>query len=185
MWWCSGRVGNACLCEYGKECNEKIECTTCDDINRGIYPVYLAGFGECKRDDGGINMSEAVREMTREELIAERDKYRAEADRQYRNKCKLECQIKEMQSHIDCLKAELIEVQHNKQELPEEPIKIADLLIDKHIEYEKEFDRCFNIENAGKLFVGSPIEEFRQIQIGKLKQIAEHLLVYCNHEKVE
>ena len=106
-------------------------------------------------------MSEAVREMTREELIAERDKYRAEADRQYRNKCKLECQIKEMQSHIDCLKAELAEVQKNKQELPLEPIKVAEMLI---------------------YATGADCDIYSK---SDLKQIAAHLLVYCNNVEVE
>lgn len=93
--------------------------------------------------------------------------------------------IAEMQSHIDCLKAELAEIQMNKQELPEEPIKVADMLIDKHIERVREFDRYFSAENAGKIVEGRPIEEFRKAQIMELKQIAEHLLVYCNHAEVE
>lgn len=130
-------------------------------------------------------MGEAVREMTREDLIAARDKYREEADRQYQNKCKLECQIKEMQSHIDCLKAELAEIQMNKLVLPVEPIKVVNMLIDGHNEHLKEFEECFTEVNAGKIVARRPIEEFRRMQIGKLKQIAEHLLVYCNHAEVE
>lgn len=115
-------------------------------------------------------MSEAVREMTREELIAARDKYRAEADRQYQNKCKLECQIKEMQSHIDCLKAELAEIQMNKPELPEEPIRVAEMLISTTGTYTDLFgkERDYNIYDKPEL-----------------RQIAEHLLVYCNHAEVE
>ena len=96
-----------------------------------------------------------------------------------------ECQIKEMQSHIDCLKAELAEIQQNKQELLEEPIRVANYLIDRYMEYAKEFDRCLAVENAGKIVAGSPVEEFRQAQVAKIRQIAEHLLVYCNHAEVE
>lgn len=39
------------------------------------------------------------------------------------------CKISEMQSHIDCLKAELEKVQMNRQEFPTEPIKVAEMLI--------------------------------------------------------
>lgn len=37
--------------------------------------------------------------------------------------------ITEMQSHIDCLKTELAEVQMNKSELPLDPIDVAAMLI--------------------------------------------------------
>ena len=39
------------------------------------------------------------------------------------------CQIEEMQNHIDCLKSDLAEAQE-KIELPHEPIKVAEMLID-------------------------------------------------------
>ena len=39
------------------------------------------------------------------------------------------CKISEMQSHIDCLKAELEKVQMNRQEFPTEPIKVSEMLI--------------------------------------------------------
>lgn len=130
-------------------------------------------------------MSEAIKVMTREELISEC----AELERErlaFADKCNMqERQLKEMQSHIDCLKAELAEIQMNKPELPTEPIKVVNMLIDEHIEHIKEFEECFTTENAGKTVVGRPIEEFRRMQIGKLRQIAEHLLVYCNHAEVE
>ncbi len=75
MVFCHGREQEvANMCEYAGKCDEKIDCTTSDDINSGKYPVYSVGFGECKRDDGKINISEAVREMTREELIVENAK---------------------------------------------------------------------------------------------------------------
>lgn len=126
-------------------------------------------------------MSEAVREMTRKELIDEIDKYRAEADRQYQNKCKLECQIKEMQSHIDCLKAELTETQMNKQEpaaksfeikidFLEIPIqKVSVLIRDTQDKYQEVYGMNDGFGMA----------------ISDLRQIAEHLLVYCNHAEVE
>lgn len=68
---------------------------------------------------------------------------------------KMDKQISEMQSHIDCLKAELAEVQMRKADLHTEPIKVADMLID------------------------------HSYSTGCLRQIAEHLLVYCNNAEVE
>ena len=156
MVFCHGRgKEEADICEYAEKCNEKIDCTTSDDVNSEKYPVYCAGFGRCMRDDGGIIMSKAVREMTREELIAEKAK-QEEQCRVLANRCDMkERQIKEMQSHIDCLKAELEEVQMRKADLHTEPIKVADMLID------------------------------HSYSTGCLRQIAEHLLVYCNNAEVE
>lgn len=87
-------------------------------------------------------MSEAVREMTMEELIAEKAK-QEEQCRVLANRCDMkERQIKEMQSHIDCLKAELAEVQMNKQEFPAEPIKVADMLIDEFTSVSEDYVRA-------------------------------------------
>lgn len=183
MDWCSGGIKGFSICEYAGKCDEKIDCTTNSDMETGKFPVYCVGLGEykCMRDDGAVKMSEAVREMTREELIAEKDKYRAEADRQYQNKCNLECQIKEMQSHIDCLKAELAEIQMNKQEPAggsfeikidalEIPIqKAAELIGDTQDKYQEVYGMNDGFSMA----------------ISDLKQISEHLLVYCNHAEVE
>lgn len=73
--------------------------------------------------------------------------------------------ICEMQSHINCLKTELAEVQRNKLELPEEPIKVADMLISATGAYTDLFDKEKTYSVYDK---------------AELKQIAEHLLVYCN-----
>lgn len=194
MDWCRGRIKEVSICEHAEKCNEKIDCTSSDDWVKGIFPVYCAGFGEykCMRDDRGIKMSEAVRKMTREEIVSEINrligknaKLKSCNNAYYQEKNDCKCQVKEMQSHIDCLKAELAEIQMKKQELPKEPIKIANWLIDKYIERAKEFDRRFSEKSAGMIVLGSPIEEFRQRQVTELKQIAEHLLVYCNHAEVE
>ena len=128
-------------------------------------------------------MSEAVREMTRDELVAEKAK-QEEQCRVLANRCDMkERQIKEMQSHIDCLKAELAEVQMNKQEFPTEPIKVADMLIDKFTSASGDYVRA-TINN------GYPLDDvafydMRQQEIKLLRQIAEHLLVYCNNSEVE
>ncbi len=120
-------------------------------------------------------MSEAVREMTMEELIAEKAK-QEEQCRVLANRCDMkERQIKEMQSHIDCLKAELEEVQRNKVGLPAEPIKVADLLIHDICVYENKFFKAY-------LGDTSAVNRYSK---SDLRQIAEHLLVYCNNAEVE
>lgn len=56
---------------------------------------------------------------------------------------------------------------------PTEPIKVADMLINAEGEYE---------HNAiAKAFCGEDKGTYRIFGIGELRQIAEHLLVYCNH----
>lgn len=59
-------------------------------------------------------MDNCVREMTRQELVAENNKLRDEIeckckviDEYYREKNDYQCKMKEMQKHIDCLKDEL------------------------------------------------------------------------------
>lgn len=57
--------------------------------------------------------------------------------------------------------------------LPTEPIKVADMLINSEVEYK---------HNAiAKAFCGEDKGTYRIFDIGELRQIAEHLLVYCNH----
>lgn len=80
-------------------------------------------------------------------------------------------QISEMQSHIDCLKAELEELQMKKTGLPTEPIKVADMLI--CASYTRK--NCMTGDEYEK-----PVYEKWQ-----LKQIAKHLLVYCNNAEVK
>lgn len=126
-----------------------------------------------------IEMSEAVREMTREELISQKAKLEEQC-RVLANRCDMkESRIKEMQSNIDCLKAELAEVQMNKQELPLEPIDVASMLIKETVLCKTNpFQKAFN--------EGCPDEyEADRYSEENLRQIAEHLLVYCNHTEAE
>ena len=75
------------------------------------------------------------------------------------------CQIKDLQQHINYLETDLAEAQDNKILLPNDPIKVAEMLIDatetrKNCMTGKEYDK--------------PVYEKWQ-----LEQIARHLLVYC------
>lgn len=90
-----------------------------------------------------------------------------------------ESEIKEMQSHIDCLKAELAEIQQNKPEPPLDPIDVAKMLINATITRKSTpFQKAFN-ENCPDEY------EDDRYSGNDLRQIAEHLLVYCNHAEVE
>lgn len=126
-------------------------------------------------------MSKSVREMTREELIAECAKLEREC-LALSHKCReKECQIKEIQSHIDCLKAELAEIQMNKLELPEEPIEVATMLIKATVTCKcksNPFQKAFNANCPDEYETDRYSDE-------DLKQIAEHLLVYCKQAEVE
>ena len=82
-----------------------------------------------------------------------------------------QCQIEEMQNHIDYLKADLAEARDNNVELPHEPIKVAEILIDAT----EKRENCMNGKEYDK-----PMYEKWQ-----LEQIARHLLVYCNNSEDE
>ena len=102
-------------------------------------------------------------EKVAEEIIEENKRLKMKLDD--RN-----CQIEEMQNHIDCLKSDLEEAKE-KIELPHEPIKVAEMLIDAT----EKRENCMN----GKEY-DNPLYEKWQ-----LEQIARHLLVYCNNSEDE
>lgn len=56
--------------------------------------------------------------------------------------------------------------------LPTEPIKVADMLINAEGEYEH--------NSIAKAFCGTDKGTYKLFDISKLRQIAEHLLIYCN-----
>ena len=105
-------------------------------------------------------------EKITEEIIEENKKLKMKLDD--RN-----CQIEEMQNHIDCLKSDLAEAQENKVQLPHEPIKVATMLLDAQGTYEtNSISRAFGAGDTGTYNLYSKSD---------LRQIAEHLLVYCNN----
>lgn len=75
------------------------------------------------------------------------------------------CQINEMRQHIECLKAELEKAHCNTVELPYDPIKVAEMLIDSSVEFTNVFGKNAKAKRYDKQ---------------ELRQIAQHLLVYCN-----
>lgn len=61
--------------------------------------------------------------------------------------------------------------------LPTEPIKVAEMLINAEGEYEH--------NPVVKKICGTDKGTYRIFEISELRQIAEHLLIYCNHNKEE
>lgn len=59
--------------------------------------------------------------------------------------------------------------------LPTEPIRVADMLINTEGEYER--------NPIAKALYGGDKGTYHIFDIGELRQIAEHLLVYCNNQK--
>ena len=86
-------------------------------------------------------------------------------------------QIEEMQHHIDSLKSDLAEAQERKFELPIEPIKVASMLIDATETYET--------SSLAKRFGAGDTATYKLYSNADLRQIAEHLLVYCNNSEDE
>lgn len=67
--------------------------------------------------------------------------------------------------------------------LPAKPIKIADMLIDNATEVYENYVEDFAKAYSGQLVIGNPCEDVRQQTLSYLRQIAEHLLVYCGHSE--
>ena len=109
-------------------------------------------------------------EKIAEEIIEENKRLKMKLD-------DCNCKIKEMQNHIDCLKADLSEAQERKFELPIEPIKVASMLIDATETYET--------SSLAKRFGAGDTATYKLYSNADLQQIAEHLLVYCNNSEDE
>lgn len=90
-------------------------------------------------------------------------------------------QVSEMMAHINCLKAELLEVQRysdNKlQNLPENPIDVATMLI--------KCTATVKTNSISKAFNHDMPDEYETEKYftSDLRQIAEYLLVYCNNSE--
>lgn len=128
-------------------------------------------------------MGEAVREMTRQEMIDESNRLRDELAR-----CKVSLEatqgeldkalkqialdqekMSELICEIDCKRSEI---------MPDEPIKTADCLI--HARGIRETSR---IERAFRK--AERYENYDLYSISDLREIAAHLLAYCDNNKQE
>ena len=107
-------------------------------------------------------------EKVAEEIIEENKRLKMKLD-------DCNCKIKEMQNHIDCLKADLLEAQDNKIQLPHEPIKVAEMLIDA--------TETYRTSSLAKRLGAGDTATYELYSNADLRQIAEHLLVYCNNSE--
>lgn len=103
------------------------------------------------------------REMTKEEVMLKEENMKLREE----NAMQAE-RIMHLQKQIDELSDEIID-------LPESPIECATLLIDSCFEYDaSSFQRAFGMgEKACD----------KRYSVSELRQIAEHLLVYCKHNE--
>lgn len=100
--------------------------------------------------------------------------------------------IEELKKENDELKIENAELHCEMQamnmfpdEFPTEPIKVADMLIDNATVVYENYVEDFAKSHSGQLVIGNPCEDARWQTLSYLRQIAEHLLVFCNHNKEE
>ena len=128
-------------------------------------------------------MGEAVREMTRQEMIDESNRLRDELSR-----CKVsleatqseldkalkqialdQTKMSELLCEIDCKRSEI---------MPDEPIKAADCLIHaRGIRETSKFERVFRKAER--------YESYDLYSVSDLREIAAHLLAYCDNHKQE
>jgi hypothetical protein len=92
-----------------------------------------------------------------------------------------EKQTKDMRAHIECLKAELLEsktcTKDLKRELPVAPIDVAAMIIRETVR--------LKTSPIQKAFIPNVPEEYEidKYSTKDLKEIAEHLLAYCNNQE--
>lgn len=87
---------------------------------------------------------------------------------------KILCELKNANNTIEKFKKEISE---KEIKLPYEPIEVASMLINARVEYETNaLQRAFG---AGEKALADKYSD------DDLRQIAEHLLVYCNHNSEE
>lgn len=99
---------------------------------------------------------------------------------------KLQCERNDYKSKSEFLEVDRMRVKQNEitDFLPTEPIKVADMLIHNYKQglypvYAKDNKgEIQKIEVDGKIY---PLETGEHEEYSELRQIAEHLLVYCNH----
>lgn len=89
----------------------------------------------------------------------------------------LQCERNDYKSKSEFLEVERMRVKKNEFSdfLPTEPIKVAEMMINSEGEYEH--------NPLAKAFCETDKGTYRIFEISELRQIAEHLLIYCNHNE--
>ena len=152
-----------------------------------------------KTDDGSFNVDvpiiligseyyieEYAYEEVMNKALKEIERYKQAFEDLKQERVKL---ISDMQAHIDCLKAELVEVQcHSdklkqelkmKHNLSAEPIDVASMLI--------KATSTVRTNYIQKAFNPNALDEYETEKYSKsdLRQIAKHLLAYCKNVENE
>lgn len=149
-----------------------------------------------------MNKSKLLENYTAEQLADKylnlRDKFNVKLHEEFEKfqayNAKLQKELKAKQDEIEKLKKENDELKVENAELhcemqamsmfadeiPTEPIKVADRLIDNATAVYENYVEDFAKAYSGQIVTGNPCEYARRQTISYLRQIAEHLLVYCN-----
>lgn len=141
--------------------------------------------------------AEVIEDVEKEEVEVDYEQLYVELHKKYRKSAStiasyqeenkdLQKEIDELNSEIDMLKTEKMELLNRCDELekqletmeslPVEPMEVAKLLINSKYEYETS-------ELQRRLLNKGDTETCERYNIDELEQIAEHLLIYCKHNK--
>lgn len=151
----------------GKLENLRVRCrkSAIDAFDNGNYGfLYIVTADELKNDDK-VKELQCELDKTYNELME------VEKDAQKK--------IAELESELE-VKDDLLKIKNgllgNNDELPTDPMEVAQMLINSTFEYESS-----TLEKA--LYKCGDTRTTERYSINELEQIAEHLLVYCNHHR--
>lgn len=102
------------------------------------------------------------------EKDAEIEKYKKAFESAKRERDKAVCKYR---NEIDWLKSRVRELEESQEGLPFEPIQVAEYLMDRTIE----------VKNTFPVLQGGETSHVPAHDVSELRQIAEHLLVYCKY----
>ncbi len=90
-------------------------------------------------------------------------------------KCERDKAVCEYQNEIDRLKSRVAELEESQEDLPFEPIDVAQYLINRTIEVKNTFPKLQGGETSRV-----PVHD-----VSELRQVGEHLLIYCKYHSEE
>lgn len=145
-----------------------------DDEKNKIFMIATIHENTCERMEERIkSIIENSRILVHgEEKDTEIEKYKKAFESA---KCERDKTVCECQNEIDRLKSRISELEETQEELPFEPICIAEYLMDRTIE----------VKNTFPALQGGETSHVPVHDVSELRQIAEHLLVYCKYHSEE
>lgn len=111
---------------------------------------------------------------------AEIEKYRKMFENVKRDR---ETTVSQFQNEVNSLKEKIRNLEESRKEFPLDPIKIADYLIDKCRKPRTDYlNRCIKcLEENRNMFDDDTHRGLLKTELTILRQIAEHILVYCTY----